>query len=248
MHAARLCRRNGIKIGLRFTLTMDNAEELPDLLALCEEEDIDKFYLSHLNYAGRGNTNRADDARLATTRRAMDQMFETCWRLLQEGNEKEFVTGNNDADAVYLLHWVQRKFPERFDHLRAKLAQWGGNSSGVNIANIDNLGQVHPDTFWWHHTLGNVKERPFSEIWEDVSDPLMAGLKQSPRTISGRCGGCAYFDVCGGNTRVRAQQITGDPWAEDPACYLTDTEIGLATPGGERVRVTPYRKRRHAAA
>jgi hypothetical protein len=22
-------------------------------------------------------------------------------------------------------------------------------------------------------------------------------------------------------------QTTGDPWAEDPACYLTDVEIGL---------------------
>jgi hypothetical protein len=21
--------------------------------------------------------------------------------------------------------------------------------------------------------------------------------------------------------------MTGDPWAEDPACYLTDTEIGI---------------------
>jgi len=248
LHAARLCRDHGIKVGLRFTLTMDNCEELPQLLQLCEDEDIDKFYLSHLNYAGRGNKNRGDDARLATTRRAMDQMFETCWRLIQEGNEKEFVTGNNDADAVYLLHWVQRHFPDKFEHLRAVLAQWGGNSSGVNIANIDNLGQVHPDTFWWHHTLGNVKERPFSEIWVDTSDPLMAGLKASPRKIGGRCGACAYFDVCGGNTRVRAQQITGDPWAEDPACYLTDFEIGLAQPVGERVQVTPYRKRQHVAA
>jgi len=248
LHAARLCRDKGIKVGLRFTLTMDNAHELPDLLQLCEDEDIDKFYLSHLNYAGRGDKNRIDDARLATTRRAMDLMFETCWRLINEDRPKEFVTGNNDADAVYLLHWVQRHYPHQFDHLRAKLAQWGGNSSGVNIANIDNLGKVHPDTMWWNYTLGNVKERPFSEIWPDRSDPLMDGLKASPRAIKGRCAGCAYFDVCGGNTRVRAMQVTGDPWAEDPACYLTDEEIGLAHPVTDRVQVTPYRKRRHVAA
>jgi MoaA/NifB/PqqE/SkfB family radical SAM enzyme len=53
----------------------------------------------------------------------------------------------------------------------------------------------------------------------------MAGLKAIPRRIKGRCGSCRYFDVCGGNTRVRALQLTGDPWAEDPACYLTDEEI-----------------------
>jgi hypothetical protein len=53
--------------------------------------------------------------------------------------------------------------------------QWGGNASGVAVANIDNLGHVHPDTMWWHHDLGSVRERPFSAIWNDVSDPLMAG-------------------------------------------------------------------------
>jgi radical SAM protein with 4Fe4S-binding SPASM domain len=97
----------------------------------------------------------------------------------------------------------------------------------VNVANIDNRGIVHPDTFWWHYPLGSVRKRPFSEIWNDLSDPLMAGLRQKPRAIKGRCGACAYFDVCGGNTRVRAQQTTGDPWGEDPACYLSDEEIGL---------------------
>jgi heme d1 biosynthesis radical SAM protein NirJ len=239
LHGVRLCRDAGIKIGVRFTLTQDNAHDLPALLKLVEDEGIDKFYLSHLNYAGRGNKNRGRDAFLQTTRNAMDLLFDTCWDYLQRGLEKEFVTGNNDADGVYLLQWVRARFPEREAALRAKLAQWGGNSSGVNVANIDNLGVVHPDTFWWHYPLGNVRERKFSDIWTDVSDPLMAGLKAVPRTIKGRCGECSYFDVCGGNTRVRALQLTDDPWQEDPACYLSDEEIGVS---GERERVTlsPY--------
>jgi len=238
----RLARDAGLKVGLRFTLTQDNARDLPALLALMDAEGIDKFYLSHLNYAGRGNVNRARDAFLQTTRQAMDLLFETCWDHLERGCEKEFVTGNNDADGVYLLHWVRRRFPGAEAHLRAKLAQWGGNASGVNVANIDNLGNVHPDTMWWHHTLGNVRERPFSAIWQDLSDPLLAGLKQRPRTVKGRCGECRYFDICGGNTRVRAQQLTGDPWAEDPACYLSDAEIGLDHEM-PRIAVTPYSAR-----
>jgi heme d1 biosynthesis radical SAM protein NirJ len=240
MKAIRLCRDADIKVGMRFTMTRDNAHELPQLLKLMEDEGVDKFYLSHLNYAGRGNVNRKDDVILKTARLAMDLLFDTCWDYTQRGLRKEFVTGNNDADGVYLLFWVRRHFPRLEDHMRARLAQWGGNSSGVNIANIDNLGNVHPDTFWWHYSLGSVKERPFSKIWRDVSDPLMAGLKASPRTtIKGRCGQCRYFDICGGNTRVRAHQLTGDPWAEDPACYLTDEEIGV-TDAGERLTVTPY--------
>jgi heme d1 biosynthesis radical SAM protein NirJ len=227
MGGVRLCREHGIKVGLRFTMTQDNARELPDLLALMEAEDVNKFYLSHLNYAGRGNRNRKSDVVHLTTRWAMDLLFEEAWRDAERGIEREFVSGNNDADAVYLLHWTKHRFPDRVEHLRSKLAQWGGNSSGVNIANIDNLGHVHPDTFWWHYDLGSVRERPFSEIWTDLSDPLLRGLRQRPRPVTGRCGVCRYLDVCGGNTRVRAHQLTGDVWAEDPACYLDDQEIEL---------------------
>ena len=241
LHGIRLCHDAGIKAGVRFTLTQDNAHDLPALLQLVEDEGIDKFYLSHLNYAGRGNKNREHDAFLETTRRAMDLLFSTVWRYQQQGLHKEFVTGNNDADGVYLLFWVRKHFPHLEQHMRAKLAQWGGNSSGVNVANIDNLGIVHPDTFWWHYPLGDVRKRPFSQIWQDTSDPLMAGLKAHPRSIKGRCGACTYFDICGGNTRVRAQQLSGDPWQEDPACYLSDAEIGVA-PGGERLQLTPYAK------
>jgi Fe-coproporphyrin III synthase len=247
LKGARLCRERDIKVGLRFTMTMDNAYELPQLLQLMEDEDIEKFYLSHLNYAGRGNTNRIDDARSEITRTAMDLLFEAALADAREGRERDFVTGNNDADGVYLLHWVRENYPESEDHIRGKLEQWGGNASGVNVANIDNLGHVHPDTMWWHYDLGSVKERPFSEIWMDTSDPIMAGLKQHPRKIGGRCGVCEHFAICNGNTRVRALQITNDPWAEDPACYLSDEEIGISTPM-ERVEMTPYRSKRNAVA
>ena len=242
----RLLRDRGVKVGVRFTMTEDNVAELPALLDLVEREGFPKFYLSHLVYAGRGNKNRGDDATWAATRAAMDRVIARAWDWVRAGRDIEIVTGNNDADAVYLLHWAGREAPQAVAHLRAKLAQWGGNSSGVNIANIDNLGNVHPDTMWWHYDLGNVKQRSFSAIWTDLSDPIMAGLKRRPRAIGGRCGACAFFDVCGGNTRVRAMRITGDAWAEDPGCYLTDAEIGLTAPAA-RVAVTPYRGVRHEA-
>lgn len=246
MQGIQLCHEAGIKVGMRFTLTIDNAHELPELLALMEQQQIDKFYLSHLNYAGRGNKNRQDDVVHQLTREAMDLLFDTCWSHIQQGRDSEFVTGNNDADGVYLLQWIEKNHPQQLQHMRARLAQWGGNSSGVNISNIDNLGEVHPDTFWWDYPLGNVKQRPFSEIWQDRSDPLMDGLKSHPRPLQGRCGKCSYLDVCGGNTRVRAYQLTGNFWAEDPACYLTDTEIGVAG-GDERLKVTPWTRNKKIA-
>jgi len=245
INGIRLCHAAGIKIGLRFTLTQDNATELPELLQLMRDEDIDKFYLSHLNYAGRGNRNRTSDLQHQMTRAAMDLMFETCWQDVKAGIKREFVTGNNDADGVYLLQWAQQNIPEHVEALRRQLLRWGGNSSGVNIANIDNLGTVHPDTMWWDYSIGNVRDRPFSEIWEDTTDPLMAGLKSAQRPLEGRCASCKQLAICGGNSRTRAWQLTGNPWAEDPGCYLSDEEIGVVDMP-ERVELTPYRKHQEA--
>ncbi|MFO7594226.1 MAG: heme d1 biosynthesis radical SAM protein NirJ [Pseudomonadota bacterium] len=244
MQAIRLCHERGIKVGLRFTLTRDNAADLPHILKLMDDEAIDKLYLSHLNYAGRGNKHRGEDAVHRITREAMDLLFETSLRDARRGHRREFVTGNNDADGVYLLQWVQQRYPEHAERIAAALRRWGGNASGVNIANIDNLGTVHPDTMWWHYPLGNVRERPFSEIWQDTGDPLMAGLKQRPRPVTGRCARCRYLEICNGNTRVRAQQLTGDPWAEDPACYLSDEEIGADH--APRLKNFPYPGKRPA--
>ena len=235
----RLLRERAIKVGIRFTVTQRNVESLPALLDLMEDERVERFYLSHLVYAGRGNRYREWDAYHRTTREVMDLLFERCWEHVAAGRHTEFVTGNNDADGVYFLKWVRRRFPAREEHIRMKLEAWGGNSSGVNVANIDNLGNVHPDTFWWHYSLGNVKDRPFGEIWQDISDPIMAGLKARPRRIEGRCGACAHFAICGGNTRVRAMQILGDPWAEDPACYLSDEEIGLTDLAEKEIGLAP---------
>ncbi len=231
LDAMALCREHGIRVGGRFTLTEENAPQLPAMLDLMDQLDIDKFYLSHLNYAGRGGRNRKQDAFLNTTRRVMTDLFERCQSELKAGKNREYVTGNNDADGVWLLMWARQHYPERADLLQQKLVQWGGNSSGMNIANIDNLGQVHPDTFWWKHNLGNVRERPFSDIWRNTTDPLMQGMRQIPRPLEGRCATCRYLNLCGGNTRVRAFQVTGNLWAEDPACYLSDDEINPHQPG-----------------
>ncbi|MBL8483243.1 MAG: heme d1 biosynthesis radical SAM protein NirJ [Rhodocyclaceae bacterium] len=241
LKALRLAHARGLKVGVRYTMTQDNAHDLPALLQLCADEGIDRFYFSHLNYAGRGNKHRADDARHQQTRAAMDLLFDTCLADQQAGGRREFTTGNNDADGPWFLLWAARRFPDHVEHLRGKLEQWGGNASGVNVANIDNLGIVHPDTMWWHYPLGSVRERRFGDIWADVSDPLMAGLKQHPRPVTGRCAACRHLAICNGNTRVRAQQLTGDAWQEDPGCYLDDHEIGLAAPA-PRLQVSPWRR------
>ena len=243
LRGVRALKKRGVKVGLRFCLTEGTHHHLPDLLKLCDDEGVDKFYLSHLVYSGRGDKNRGEDAHHQRTRNALDLLLDRAWLAAAEDMPLDIVTGNNDADAGYLLRWVRRKFDEdKVAHLREHLAAWGGNSSGLGVANIDFLGRVHPDTYWSDYTVGNVKTTPFSDLWTG-NDPMLATLRTRPRPLKGRCGECRLKDVCGGNTRIRALQLTGDPWAEDPACYLTNSEIGVAQ--SERLQVTPFRGKSH---
>lgn len=245
VRGVRECKARGIKVGLRFTITESNHTHLPGLLQLCDDEGVDKFYLSHLVYAGRGDKNRSEDAEHVRSRKAMDLLIERAWNGVNGERPLDIVTGNNDADAVYFLNWVQREFgKDKAEHIRAHLKAWGGNSSGLGVANIDTQGNVHPDTYWSDYTVGSVKHTPFSELWTSA-DPMLAQLRTRPRPLKGRCGACIHKDVCGGNTRIRALQLTGDPWAEDPACYLSDGEIGVHETNSERLTVTPFRGKSH---
>lgn len=243
---ARACKAKGVKVGLRYTITADNAHMLPAMMDLCDREGVDKFYLSHLVYAGRGDKNRGEDTERARTRAAMDQLIDRAWVAVAEDQPLEIVTGNNDADAVYFLRWAERNFDAaKVAHVRAHLEAWGGNSSGLGVANIDPQGKVHPDTYWSDYTIGSVKTAKFSELWTGP-DAMLATLRQRPRPLKGRCGECAFQAVCGGNTRIRALQVTGDPWAEDPACYMSNAEIGAET--AARLEVTPFRGKSHDPA
>ncbi|WP_430443761.1 MAG: heme d1 biosynthesis radical SAM protein NirJ [Pseudomonas piscis] len=226
LKAMRLCRERGIRVGMRTTLTRDNHQQLPELLALMRDLDVQKFYLSHLNYSGRGKRSRGLDAHLQMSREAMALLFDRAWEDIAQGRDSDFVSGNNDADAILLLHWTRHHLPGQYPQLEQMLRAWGGNASGSGIANIDNTGEVHPDTYWWQHSVGNVRRTPFRTLWLEQPDVLLRQLRQHPRAVTGRCASCRWLDICNGNTRTRAW-AAGDLWGQDPGCHLSDEEIGL---------------------
>ncbi len=221
------CQEAGVRTGLRLTLNKHNVQDLPAILDLLQEENIPRACFYHLVYAGRGQRMRADDLTLEETRTALDLIFERAIAFHREGIDIEILTVDNHADGAYLLQRIAAEQPDRYEEVLSLLKANGGNASGVGIAAVDHRGNVHPDQFWQHHTFGNVRERTFGDIWTDTSDPLMAGLKDRKPRLKGRCARCKYLDICNGNFRVRAEAVHGDIWAPDPACYLTDEEIGV---------------------
>jgi len=221
----RNCQAAGIKVGLRFTVNRFNVDEIPKMFDLLEDMDIPRVCFYHLVYAGRGSNLVAEDLTHEQTRKAVDLIIDRTARLHEQGKSKEVLTVDNHADGPYLYLRLLRENPERAGEVLQLLKMNEGNNSGRGIGCVSWDGEVHADQFWRHHSFGNVRQRPFSKIWTDTSEPLMAKLKEKKRHVKGRCADCRWLGVCGGNFRVRAEAVSGDIWAPDPACYLSDEEI-----------------------
>ncbi|MFW6162525.1 MAG: radical SAM protein [Planctomycetota bacterium] len=221
------CLAAGVKAGVRFTLNARNAADLDAVLDVVERERVPRFCMYHLVYAGRGREMVADDLEPQATREVVEHLLDRTRDWHERGVETEVLTTDNHADGVLILHRVAAEEPQRLDEVRELLARHGGCSAGTKMANVDARGNVHPCQFWSHVTLGNVRERPLSDIWADESHPLLARLRRKADHLTGpRCGGCQFRDLCGG-CRIRAEAVHGDLWADDPACFLTDEEIGI---------------------
>ncbi len=229
LRGIRDCIALGIRVSLRLTITRHNYQDIPEIFQLVETEGINRVCLYHLAYSGRGSSLREEDITHAQTRVVMDEICQHTLDLYQRGLHKEILTVGNHADGVYLYLKLRQENNQRADTVLELLRMNGGNNSGIKIGAVDDLGNVHPDQFWWHYSLGNVLQRKFGDIWTDDSEPLLKGLKNRKGLLKGRCGRCRYLDLCNGNLRVRAEAVSGDVWAEDPACYLTDEEIGRSS-------------------
>jgi 12,18-didecarboxysiroheme deacetylase len=225
MQGIRNCREVGIKVGLRFTINKRNVKEIPGIFDLLEEMEIPRVCFYHLVYAGRGSDLVKDDLTHEETRKAVDLILDRTKELHAKNKPKEVLTVDNHADGPYLYMRMLKEDPERAKEVLELLEMNEGNNSGRGIGCVSWDGNVYADQFWRHHSFGNVRQRPFSEIWTKPEDPLLLELKEKKRHVQGRCATCRWLDVCGGNFRVRAEAVSGNVWAPDPACYLTDEEI-----------------------
>ena len=229
MQGIEACQKAGIKVGLRFTMNRFNAGEIPSMFDLLEQHEIPRVCFYHLVYAGRGSKLIEEDLSHEETRKAVDLIIDRTRDLHLRGKPKEVLTVDNHADGPYVYLRLLREASARASEVLELLKMNEGNSSGRGIGCVSWDGSVHADQFWRHYSFGNIRQRPFSQIWSDLSNELMMRLKDKKVYVKGRCSQCKWLDVCGGNFRVRAEAATGDLWAPDPACYLTDQEIGLTT-------------------
>ena len=221
------CQAEGLKVGLRFTINKRNVGEIPKIFQLLNDMEIPRVCFYHLVYSGRGSELIKEDLDHQETREMLDLIIDETKKLFDAGKPKEVLTVDNHADGPYVYLRLLKENPQRAEEVYELLQFNEGNNSGRGIGCISWDGSVHADQFWRNHTFGNVLEKPFSEIWDDPNIELLAKLKNKKAYVKGRCASCRFLNVCAGNFRARAEAYYGDIWAPDPACYLTDEEIGI---------------------
>jgi 12,18-didecarboxysiroheme deacetylase len=220
----RNCREAGIKVGIRFTVNKHNLADVTNMFDLLREEKIERMCFYHLVYTGRGSKLREEDLTHKETRKLIDLIAAKTRQMFDEGLSPEILTVDNHADGPYLYLKMKEENPERAKEVLELLEMNEGNSSGHGIGCVSWDGEVYADQFWRNQPLGNVRRKPFGEIWTDEKNELLMKLKNKKKHVHGRCAVCSWLTVCGGNFRARAESA-GDVWGFDPACYLTDEEI-----------------------
>jgi 12,18-didecarboxysiroheme deacetylase len=225
MGAIKNCQEAGIKVGLRFTINKRNVKDIPGIFDLLEEKNIPRACFYHLVYSGRGSEIAKEDLSHEETRKVLDLIMDRTKDLHDRNLPKEVLTVDNHADGPYIYQRLLNEDPERAAEVLELLKMNEGNNSGRGIGCISWDGEVYPDQFWREKSLGNIRDMPFSKIWTNVDNEFLMKLKEKKKHVKGRCAGCRWLDICGGNFRARAESVADDPWDSDPACYLTDEEI-----------------------
>jgi radical SAM protein with 4Fe4S-binding SPASM domain len=227
LEGLRNARKCGIKTGIRFTITKNNGGDIIRMFDLVERENIPRICFYHFVSTGRGKDNIDCSIEPKKTREIVDLIIDHTSSINRNGNPLEVLTVDNHCDGPYIYLRLLSENPSRAVEVLELLELNGGNNSGVAVACIGWDGTVYPDQFWRTRPLGSIREKPFKNIWTDKSNIFLRMLKDKKRHVTGRCSRCKFLSICGGNFRARADAETGDPWASDPACYLTDEEIGI---------------------
>ncbi len=226
INAIKLIQVHGGNAGIRFTMTKETEGSFYDIFTLAEELNVNKLYLSHLVYSGRGLDNLKMDIAKEKRIEFVNFIIDKALEYQKAGKDMDIVTGNMEMDAIILLEKFSKEYPHLKEEMEKRLKAWGGNSAGKRLGNINSIAEVKPDPFF-PFVVGDMNRKSFDKIWLNDSNDILNKLRLTPRKISGKCKDCKVIDICNGGSRSRAYAISGDLWGEDPSCYLSDEQRGV---------------------
>ncbi len=227
------CRSLGLPVQIGTTVTRSTKGELPLLAKIVAKYEVRMWNCFFLVPTGRGRAEEMLDA--ATAEQTWDWLAE-----LSEGagfgvrttaapqfRRTALRRRQRDAKTPVRMAGAGYAFQASGSQLRsgnpgARAA--GGPASGVQTRGvndgkgflfIDRVGEICPSGFL-QLSGGNVREDDLQAVYRGAE--LFRQLRD-PNLLEGRCGRCAYADLCGGS-RARAYGVSGSYLADDPLCTI----------------------------
>lgn len=211
----------GLDVGIRTTLTRYNIDEVPDILKWSYENGIKRVSLYILDTVGRG-------AKIGRWLPTKEQLVKLSDVLIKEAakyaGEMEILVVRGQFIGFYIADKLAKSSEEFLEYVKLIDAQ--GNCGRKSIS-IYPDGAVKPCQFVDWVSLGNVREKNLREILRPDNPALAPFLNIEKHLRGPRCSRCPFRRICGGGSRGRALEAYGDPWADDPLCFIDYRGIAL---------------------
>lgn len=219
VNAVKFCKDVNLKVGLRFTITNRNFNQIKDIFSLAGKLNVQRICFYHLISAGNAAKNnlKCTDQQI---RQALNDICDCAQDYAARG-VIEVLTVGNHADGPFILNRLKQESSPLYEKSFDLLQKFGGNKIGAKIFAIDPAGNVHPDQFWQDFSLGNIAESNLEYILNNFLNIFKNKISFAPK----RCKKCKWLNLCGTNAR-----FNGDYKSEgflEPACFLDEQEISI---------------------
>ncbi len=218
VEAIRWLVEMGFRLQVNTTVMRSNLRELADVGALLIHLGVPVWEVFFLIEVGRGEDLRSPTAE--ENEQVCQFLYETSRHpLLVRTVEAPFfrrVVAERRAGATFSGP-LYRMLRSRLHVLagpgrRPPRPQTVGTRDGMGVVFVSHDGLVRPSGFL-PMAVGDLRRQRLAEVYRE--SPLLRSIRAAE--FSGRCGSCAYRQLCGGS-RARAFADGGDPLGEDPGC------------------------------
>ena len=206
----------GVSHGMATIMDKETYEEIDEILDLAESIGVRRVIFFNLVPTGRAE----DMTKVDLSPEEREEFMKEVYRQMKKRKLEILTTAPQYARVTLLMSMGRNVTPAHFyigeNNSVKTLAEFiGGCGAGRIYAGMEPDGTVVPCVFL-PLPVGNVRNRPFKEIWENSR---IFGILRDRDSWEGQCGRCPYKYICGG-CRARAYHYTLDIAGDDPGCII----------------------------